>query len=439
MTSLRFEGGSRPEGPIARASDLGPGPSITRSNAPIAQSIEIVERRVDAFYPSFKGDSAPARRSDLMKRLRDAKDARSEVPVELAGARFVLSRVSREGRWLLSNDSADVKLEESAALRGWQLEINVRAQTLARIGHWDSLVFARRLARELLRRVEGERLRRFDLCADATGISLPTISVEQWLRQRRAKRVDKHITEHHDGSKINGWTIGREPILCRVYDKRAELLKPSPNADERRVAEESRWRAAGWNGDAEVTRVEFQVRGAALRQLAAGRMREPDYALEHLDEAWAYLSRRWLRLVTPAPSERRDRWPTDPRWEAIQGVVFDQQRPPAARQREQSHARARLVLSNLLGYGARTGLFEGIPLLDAEDVATWNDETTSAFIDTTIDSVFEHCKNGLRGELFDAYANRRVLVRHISEKINAAVARTSGVDDRLKANTGDEQ
>lgn len=68
---------------------------------------------------------------------------------------------------------------------------------------------------------------------------------------------------------------------------------------------------------------------------------DPWEAIQHCAELWGFFAglppqadhapdvteREWMRLVTPRPDLNKSRWPTDPVWEVIQAVPFDQGLP----------------------------------------------------------------------------------------------------------------
>ena len=137
----------------------------------------------------------------------------------------------------------------------------------------------------MLELVTGKRLRRADLCADAIGLDLETIDPRAWLTPRRARvktfgNLQVPFVEHHKTEKRTGFQIGQGALVARVYDKRVELaLRP----EEKRSIEEARWKGAGWNGQADVVRIEFQMRGEALDEIDDGRLRDPEVLLARLN------------------------------------------------------------------------------------------------------------------------------------------------------------
>jgi hypothetical protein len=123
------------------------------------------------------------------------------------------------------------------------------------------------------------------------------------------------------------------------------------------------WRAAGWDGEEEVTRFEARLRCEALRELrlllgADGQTRpcQDDHyeLLEHLPALFAAIVGRrdecpdavnaaWIRLVTPREDEtNRSRWDTDAAWRVVQAAPFTDV-PATARRLTRRTRRARDV------------------------------------------------------------------------------------------------
>ena len=149
---------------------------------------------------------------------------------------------------------------------------------------------------------------------------------------------------HWRGRRFSGYTFGSGgALLCRIYDKKLEAGKSG-----------KRWLGAVWSlggGDprAPVWRVEYQVRGEAVREAVlavtdarahavAARAADWPHVRRCLDGLWAYLTTRdgrrgWLDLRDPPTladgrpdaanieraraSKQFDRWPRSPAWVAI--------------------------------------------------------------------------------------------------------------------------
>jgi hypothetical protein len=383
----------------------------------------VLQRRIDAFYLAFRGQLAPTARTLLAARTSEAKAAHTSVAVDIAGIALVLHLHSRDGWWRLENDDLALTIQDGDHLRGWTIEVRPNAQALAEHGPRAMLATARRLAGALLASVEGERVRRLDLCADVVGFALGDIHAKQWITPRRSSAACAHFK----GSTYTGWTIGKGNIVCRIYDKTEELRASSPAVQDRRAAEHARWSAAGWNGTDAVTRVEFQIRGAALKELERGALRDPETALATLDPVWRYCARSWLRLAVVGSAPRRDRWRTDPRWKTIQAVAFNvnDDGEIATRTRHRSPARARFAVSAAIQYAASRQVLRPVPVASGlRHVERWTDERAAAFVRDHVRAVLHTAAEAGADELLTAYG-AKLAAAFVIERRNAAWARTA--------------
>jgi hypothetical protein len=174
---------------------------------------------------------------------------------------------------------------------GYTVEIVWYAQELARSGLERCLEESSAIA-AMLGEVLGERLRRIDLCSDVMGWKIEegdTWNLDkrphaQWSRRPLAKN-DNNVEEWGKGAgldrKLTGIGVGKGgSISMRIYDKRNELVRDARG--ERREAEEERWKKGGWDGEAPIARVEFQLRGEVLTELG---IRDVDACLEPIYKA----------------------------------------------------------------------------------------------------------------------------------------------------------
>lgn len=207
-----------------------------------------------------------------------------------------------------------------------------------------------------------------------------------------------------DTRRITGISVGRGgAIMMRIYDKRTELERPDKEQD--REEEEKRWRdpnegEGAWDGVSAVTRVEFQIRGVALKELglrdphacvepitrlepytsASGRKRtkvvvtgeriltareadgrEVQATIVHrLDDIW-HACLGWCRLVVPRDSRNGNavastRLDDDPRWALLRTIRFVDGEPRALRRyRQRGAASAAQSMGVMLSQDGREG------------------------------------------------------------------------------------
>lgn len=348
-------------------------------NAPDSSSFQVVGSRVDALVLAYRVDIEEG----MIRSLKSASDkakkfGRAYFQWESIVGELRFSRT--EKAWfvvtpryrlrVLLAAPGGVELPDGRKEPGWTLEIMWNAQALAVMSLSGARIRSRAIAKTC-GRIYASRLRRLDLCADLAGWALERTELDRFVRRPNsgvsgnafAEREIAAMLERgdfaddapedrvvmHYKKNLTGWTFcpGGE-LLSRVYDKRAELaLKKS---DIRRD-EEKRWRAGGWDGQAPVTRVEFQIRGGALAEFG---LRDPDHPVELgkvggkvvevarwkglesvVDRVWRACL-MWLRLAEPGQeAERAARKKLDPRWVKLFAVQFVQ----AVRE---AHARVRV-------------------------------------------------------------------------------------------------
>jgi hypothetical protein len=395
------------------------------------QPLHILGCHVDAFYLAFKGEVSGNTRSMLNARLALATNVGTGVVVDIGESEFELFSRSRDGWWKLQNADGSVVIEEKAA-KGWTIEFRPSALMLKRAGCRVALAFGRVIAANLLRKVEGERLRRGDLAVDVTGFGLRGIEPKSWVAARRATvQAIGTLGDYLRAGKRTGFVVGKTAIMFRAYDKIEELAL-AKNEGEKRDDTLAGWRKNGWNGEDDVTRCEFEVRGDALDEIDGGCLRDPEVFLDRLDALWGYCTRIWLRLCEVGMNERRDRWRTDVRWEALQRVSFGQDDGEiATRTRRRHPARARLAVSVSMNYAAVAGVIHRLPIEDAiAHVASWSEERASAYVHERVGVAMIAAGEAAAAEIIESRGPRGAAA-FLIEKQNAACARASSAIEGL--------
>lgn len=357
-----------------------PGASNTRRNTPpkaqyggakhdashpIART-RALAARVDALEIAYRGKLRDDVRAQLEAGLADLK-ANGAACVEIAGNVFALGRGSRSGWWNLQIGTCHVIISDDASLQNWVVSVKTLAHALATHGPRVCVAIARTIADAVIDVALEERVRRVDLCADFVAFPLDGIESSQFMTPRRANVrahfIDPTRTSNAKRDRCTGFTVGKGALSARVYDKTQELID-KPN-DEKREIEHALWRRGDWNGHDAVTRVEFQLRGDALKELWDGELRDPDRLLSKLDSIWQYGCRDWLRLIDLASATRRDRCANDVRWSAVQAARFTEHAvAEPLRVRRRGAARARSALGVTLGFAARADFLDALINLD---------------------------------------------------------------------------
>lgn len=312
----------------------------------------VLMSRVDWFTSAFR----VAFREDTLRQLVEALGEQERVPVTLAGYAFELRKMRTGKRLLLRNADVGVVLDPEGP-EGWTVQVDCPGATMMRTSLDTAVSLVRTLARGL-GTVQGERVRRLDLCCDIGGWHVEDIDGEAFVKPSRARQVrdarvedlekgweNPDMRQYRRGTNVTGYTVcpGNE-LSCVIYDKREEL---SIRVDKQ-AAEEERWRNAGWNGSDPVTRVEFRLRSAVLHDLEA---RDGlDAFREKLDAIWSYCTRNWLRLVVRAAADRLNRCPVDHVWRVVRSCIFKHAASPAMRNRVRLGATAAHAFGSMMSF-----------------------------------------------------------------------------------------
>jgi hypothetical protein len=219
-----------------------------------------------------------------------------------------------------------------------------------------------------------------------------------------------------------GFAIGKSDIRLRVYDK-TEELRLDTNDGAKRDEEHARWRSAGWNGVEAVVRVEFQLRGASLKELG---IRKPGILLQRLDATWGYCGSRWARLVDLSTATRRHRCADDVRWTIVKRVTFERDDArPATRTRNRSLARARLVVGTALNFAASAGVLRERSLADARaQIAGFTAREAEAFVRRELAKSVHAASYAVAEDLLRTYGPLDAAA-YVLERLSVAHARAS--------------
>jgi hypothetical protein len=358
--------------------------------------MKLVAQRVDWLTLAYRVDLDKDVVNVLRARAALAKEhGCAEVDLGPCGGRIKYTRT--RGVWNLDNDRYRVHIEERGPGKielpdgttepGWTVEILFSGVSVLGYERPNALVEEGLRIASALGKVYEERLRRIDLCGDVAGWELQPEQAARLVKRPRAamgnhagKRngafikaamtfgksrskedlarlegaaramfveaykdelclasddAEVAIARIHGRRYVTGFSIcpGGD-LMCRIYNKREELREK----EHPKILEELRWNCGGWQKEDpahhEVTRVEFQIRGEALRDLGLRNPRRPINvktgevfaSLEAaLNSIWRYCL-EWARMVE-IPQDRiwptrLTRCPNAPEWQALYAADF---------------------------------------------------------------------------------------------------------------------
>ncbi|MBV9062959.1 MAG: hypothetical protein JOY77_08540 [Alphaproteobacteria bacterium] len=221
---------------------------------------------------------------------------RDHSEIEFGGEQFALHRGGcRPYSFLLSNRAFQLQLGENIQPR---CHAQFRSQLLWLSGLEGALDRYEAIWRNLgCTLTRPHVVSRVDAAFDFH-VPSPDFRTEHFLSQ-----AGKDAT-WRENTKAQSLQFGKDQIVCRVYDKVAEIEQQS----------EKDWLFDIWGRREGVWRCEFQIRGERLKE--AG--------IAHLNQLKAYLpllvkhlARSHTSLRRPTQDSNRSRWPLHPMWKGI--------------------------------------------------------------------------------------------------------------------------
>jgi hypothetical protein len=175
------------------------------------------------------------------------------------------------------------------------------------------------------------QLSEIHLCADVVGYDFSQCDYERCFVTRVRKNeaiygVDGVALDCHRVSTL-AFSQHKAPLSCSTYNKRLEIVQKSGKTWFFDL-----WRSNGWDGEADVWRVEFRFKREVLHEF------QIEWAYDVLSEMkrlWDYAAGRagggddglpdgWLRYVVPTEDDsNRSRWPVHPAWVVVQSAFAD--------------------------------------------------------------------------------------------------------------------
>lgn len=281
----------------------------------------VLRQGVDSLYVSYPGTLArnwEQRLQGLKLAARAQEEAdRSHAQVRLGEH---LLEVSDRGQGKFAYVLADNCFR--IALSGHQAEslplayVQISSECLTALGVRDAESSLDYIIRSLGNVSAPANLSRVDVFVDFVA----DITADAWPARAWITRAHQ-INSHHVQGRFSGWSIGLGgAVAARLYDKTLELGR------SRKDYLKPLWKAAGWQEDQTVWRIEFEFKRAALKDLDVCGIDDLDTALGPL---WDYATGSWLRLTKPNDSDdNQSRWPSHPLWDALRNISWGEHEGP---------------------------------------------------------------------------------------------------------------
>jgi hypothetical protein len=306
--------------------------------SPISCPHRIVNFGLDTIYINLWIEWRPSRKSELFQVLADKKAClqsgmEDEMPFQFGRSEIFAFNLQRNGsrfqKYCMTTGDIRMYLDPRESQSS-------NPNMVLQIGSLSSNQNPAQLLSQLRNFINyhggviiKEDVTRVDLCADYKGDIQETgiFSMDRWIT-----RATKH--SFHGTNRINsGVTIGKGDLLCRVYSKQQEMIEKK--AWEKLIFFNGKW---GLEPHEKVTRVEFQLRGKALKEMF---FNDKPLMIIELNYAfiWAYLTEKWFRLAATSVDRHNNNQAhtkTSEFWKIIQ-QASSFEAPPIQRNRKQKH------------------------------------------------------------------------------------------------------
>jgi hypothetical protein len=277
---------------------------------------------IDSLYLSYPGqlsEAAEAKLRQLKLRAQGQPHEAAEAQLQLGEHVFeVKDKSSGLFAFTLADGAFQIRLAAGRSKRLPMAYVQVSSRLLAHRPAPAIEDELRNLLREL-GEVHAPKVSRVDLFLDFAS----TLDMEGWRREAWVTKASA-VSQYAEDSAFTGWSIGAGGVLmARLYNKLLECRKSGKDY----LLE--LWRAAWWDEDTPVWRLEFEFRREVLAQLQLDALPS---VLEHLDGLWSYATTDWLTLRQPSETDRtRTRWPIHPLWIELASIDWNSPGGPLSR------------------------------------------------------------------------------------------------------------
>lgn len=200
------------------------------------------------------------------------------------------------------------------------------------------------------------------------------------LSQARMVTRATKVAYYYAHRSLTGIQIGTGAIVLRIYDKIREMIDKRATAKQEFFAEK-------WGGDhPAITRIEFQVRRDALREMFPDSLTFDELAA-NLPRIWRYLTEDWFRHTARAvdrANNNQSRETTSDFWQEIQNA-FDHQAEKCARVKRIKVFNLRALVEQAGGIMATIVAGLGVAYDDTFSMVATVQETITAQVQKILD------------------------------------------------------
>lgn len=276
---------------------------------------KVVNKGIDSLYLSFTADL----RDDFLQQLDEKKElAQSEhiadkakAVIEIADHLFeVIGKGRGKFKYVLKDNWYQIQISGEKAQSVPDIYVQVSSELLNCFGLPQSIEKLQKIVSSITTSIEKEVPSRIDLFIDfIVDKDLGAIDKKSWITRAIKK------TNHSEHDVHTGWSIGQGgDISLRSYNKSLEIKKSNKEFFE------EIWANNGWTEEDKVWRIEFQLRRNFLKQMTIHTM---DEFLLSINDVWRYCTEKWVRLAIDDDTVNQSRWETEPFWEQVQNVKFE--------------------------------------------------------------------------------------------------------------------
>jgi hypothetical protein len=232
--------------------------------------------------------------------IRQSKK-KEPVPVFLGNSEFLLHPYGSSSGYPIIISNADFKIE-TGEFNMPNFFVTFSSEALWRASpyllHEKFLAWADSVG---FKPMMPETLSRVDFCFD---YKIPEIDFDEDSFVSYSKKDSKH----RECGMVQTFTLGKDDIVLRVYDKVAEIRQQS----------EKVWFFALWGEESDIWRIEWQIRKSVLKAFSIKSFAELEQRRGNLLH---YLAYDHDTLRQPNEDTNRSRWPLHPLWQDLQEKI----------------------------------------------------------------------------------------------------------------------